>query len=190
MPEFSRRPQLRSLVLVSMILATALSRLLPHPPNFTAVGAMALFAGAHLTSRWQALMVPLGAMLVADTVLELSLPGWGFHTLMPVVYACVATTVWLGSAILKGRVSSFRLGTASLASASIFYLVTNLGMLTWSGPGAFPRTLDGLVATYIAGLPYFGNTLAGTALFGALLFGGFAMLEKRFPVLAPAGSSA
>lgn len=188
MSDSSRRPQLRGLVLVSMIAAAALSRLLPHPPNFTAVGAMALFAGAHLTSRWQALAVPLIAMLVSDTVLQLAVPGWGFHTLMPVVYACVAVTAWLGSTIMRQRVTPTRAGAASLTSASIFYLVTNLGMW-WSGIGAFPRTLDGLVATYIAGLPYFGNTLAGYAFFGGLLFGGWAMLERRFLVLAPAGST-
>jgi hypothetical protein len=33
------------------------------------------------------------------------------------------------------------------------------------------------VACYIAGIPYFGNTLAGDAFYAAAFFGGFALLE-------------
>ena len=57
------------LVLAVMILLAALSRLLPHPPNFSPVEAIALFGGAYFASRAWALLVPLAAMLVSDLVL-------------------------------------------------------------------------------------------------------------------------
>ena len=60
---------LAPLVLAAMIVLAALSRLLPHPPNFSPVEAMALFGGAWYASRRVALLVPLAAMLVSDLAL-------------------------------------------------------------------------------------------------------------------------
>ena len=38
----------RLLAILSAILIAAVLRLVPHPPNFTPIGAMALFSGAYL----------------------------------------------------------------------------------------------------------------------------------------------
>jgi hypothetical protein len=56
----------RTLVLVGMVLVATLARVLPHPPNFTPIGAVALFGAAHFRGRWTALLVPLGAMFLGD----------------------------------------------------------------------------------------------------------------------------
>jgi hypothetical protein len=48
---------------------------------------------------------------------------------------------------------------------------------------SFPRTLQGLLACYLAGIPYFWNTLAGDAFYSAVLFGGLGLAERRFPAL-------
>jgi len=71
----------RFATLVAMILAAAATRLFPHPPNFTPIGAMALFGGAHFASPLVALAVPLCAMLLSDLLL-----GFGVHPVMPFVY--------------------------------------------------------------------------------------------------------
>jgi len=52
------------LVLTSMILLAALSRLLPHPPNFSPIEAVALFGGAYFAKRTWAVAVPLIAMAI------------------------------------------------------------------------------------------------------------------------------
>ena len=59
----------RLIALLSAILAAAALRLLPHPPNFTPIGAMALFGGAYLGRRALAFVAPLAALLLSDAVL-------------------------------------------------------------------------------------------------------------------------
>ena len=59
----------RLVALLSAILVAAVLRLVPHPPNFTPIGAMALFSGAYLGRRGLAFVAPLGAMLLSDAVL-------------------------------------------------------------------------------------------------------------------------
>ncbi len=61
----------RSTVLTGLIFAAAMSRLVPHAPNFTAVGAIALFGGATFEKRWCAVTVPLVAMVISDLLLGL-----------------------------------------------------------------------------------------------------------------------
>ncbi|MBM4167452.1 MAG: hypothetical protein FJ218_11125, partial [Ignavibacteria bacterium] len=39
-----------------LILLAAFSRILPHPPNFTPVSAIALFGGVYLEKRWSILV--------------------------------------------------------------------------------------------------------------------------------------
>jgi hypothetical protein len=179
-PEASRSASIRSLVLASLVLAAALARLLPHPPNLTPLGALALFGGAHFATRRSALAVPLAAMVLTD-VLYFRLEGWELGPMRLVVYGCLAAVVLLGRR-LRGDVRPARVAGASLASALLFFGVTNFAV--WIGGETYPATGAGLAACYLAALPFFGNTLAGHALFGLALFGGFALLERRFPPLA------
>jgi hypothetical protein len=71
---------------------------------------------------------------------------------------------------------------AALGASVLFFLGSNLGV--WAGGVLYPRTLAGLAACYIAALPFFGATLLGDLLYAALLFGGLALVERRFPALA------
>jgi hypothetical protein len=99
---------------------------------------------------------------------------------MPFVYGSVALIVLLGWAIAK-RITPLSIAAAALASSVLFFAVTNFG--TWLASGMYPPTLTGLAACYVAAIPFFQNTLAGDLAFSALLFGGFALLEQRLPVL-------
>ncbi|MCV6605330.1 MAG: hypothetical protein OIF34_08485, partial [Porticoccaceae bacterium] len=56
---------------VLLIVLAALSRLLPHPPNFSPLIAMALFGGAVIADRKLALIMPLLALLLSDLILGL-----------------------------------------------------------------------------------------------------------------------
>jgi len=163
----------RLVFILGLIVAAAVARILPHPWNFTPVGAIALFAGAHLRSRRLAYAVPLAAMLVSDLVI-------GLHPLMPVVYACFALTVGIGR-LLRGRRTPLPVAGATLASSVLFFVVTNFGV--WALGGWYPLNLPGLIACYVAGIPYFRNTLLSDALYTAVLFGGLALAERAFPSL-------
>ena len=164
----------RILTLLTAILAAAALRLVPHPPNFTPIGAMALFSGAYLGRRGAvALVAPLGALFLSDLVL-------GFYRGMPTVYFSVALIVIIGWVALR-RVSPIRVGGAAIASSVLFFVLTNFGM--WLSSGFYPRTLAGLEACYIAAIPFFQNTVAGDLFYAAVLFGGFALLERTVPAL-------
>ena len=172
------------LVLAAMILLAALSRLLPHPPNFSPVEAIALFGGAYFASRAWALLVPLAAMLVSDLVLTSTLGG-SYATYMGgisfwSVYACIALSTLLGFG-LRGKVGGARLLGYSLAGSVLFFVVTNFG--AWLASPFYPQTPAGLSAAYVAGIPFFQWTVLGTLFYSALLFGGFALLRRRVPSL-------
>jgi len=163
----------RLVALLSAVLVAAALRLVPHPPNFTPIGAMALFGGAYLGRRALAFAAPLGALLLSDLVL-------GFYHGMATVYCSVALIVMIGMVALS-RVSPIRVGLAALASSVLFFVVTNFGM--WLFSGFYPRSLAGLEACYVAAIPFFQNTVAGDLFYATLLFGGFKLLELMVPQL-------
>ena len=164
---------IRYIPVVALILIAAATRLIDHPFNFTAVGAMALFAGANVRDRRLAFLLPMLTMLATDFII-------GFHNVMIPVYACFAFTVLLG--VLVGEKQNlWRIGAASVTSSVIFFLVTNLPF--WFGT-RYPYTLEGAMTSYTAALPFFRNELAGDLFYNAVLFGTFALVKMRFPVLA------
>jgi hypothetical protein len=163
----------RLLALLSAIVAAAALRLVPHPPNFSPIDAMALFSAAYLGRRVLAFVAPLAALLVSDAVL-------GFYSSMWVQYVTVALVVLLGWVALS-RVSPLRVGLAAIGSSVLFFVMTNLGV--WLLSGMYPQTLAGLAVCYVAAIPFFQNTLAGDLFFSGLLFGGFALLERALPAL-------
>ncbi len=165
----------RILTVLAAIVAAAAFRLVPHLPNFTPIAAMALFGGAYFGRRWLAFVAPIAAMLLSDAII-------GFHSGMLFVYASVALIVLLGQLALS-RPTVLRVGTAALASSVLFFVITNFG--TWLLSGMYPMTLSGLAACYVAAIPFFQNTVAGDLFYSALLFGGFALLERSVPALRP-----
>jgi len=164
----------RLIALLSAIVVAAALRLVPHPPNFTPIGAMALFSGAYLGRRVVAFAAPLGALLLSDLVL-------GFYHGQAIVYFSVALIVMIGMTALT-RVSVVRVGAAAIASSVLFFVITNFGV--WLLSGIYPRTFGGLEACYVAAIPFFQNTVAGDLFYATLLFGGFRIAELLVPRLA------
>lgn len=163
----------RFYTLAGIVLAAAALRLVPHPPNFTPVAAIALFAGAHFAKRTLAFGVPLAAMVLSDLLI-------GFHSGVLFVYAAFAGIVGLGL-LVRARITVLRVGGAALAGSVLFFAVSNLG--AWAVGGLYPLTGVGLLEAYTAAIPFFANTLAGDLFFAGLLFGGFALAQRSFPIL-------
>lgn len=161
-------PGRRAATVGALIAAAAASRLLPHPPNFTPLAAMALLSGACLPSGSAALAVPLAAMLASDLVI-------GLHDQMPGVYLSFALTVLLGR-LLRRRRRPVAVALASAAASVLFFLLTNLGV--WARGVLYPPTLEGLASCYVAAVPFFRRTFLGDLLYVAALFGGLALLER------------
>lgn len=172
-------------VLGAMIFVAALTRVLPHPPNFSPVEAVALFGGAYFASRVFALAVPLLAMFVSDLALGLVNGGiyWDYFTSVHflAIYGCIALSTVLGFG-LRGKVSGPRVLGYSLAGSVLFFLLSNFAVWATASEGLGACSLS-LGACYVAGIPFFQWTLLGTLFYSALLFGGFALLRQRVPGL-------
>jgi len=165
----------RTILAVVMIALAAALRAAPHPWNFTPVGAMALFSGAMLKDRRLAFAFPLLALFAGDLFVGL------YHfKMMVAVYASFLISVSIGF-FLHERRSVARISVATLAGAIQFFVITNFAV--WAFLTTYPHTRKGLLACYVAGIPFFWNTLAGDASYAVLLFGGFALAERLVPAL-------
>ena len=186
-PDQAPRIALGPLLLAGLIIAAALTRLLPQPPNFSPVIAIALFAGAYFANRRWAVLVPLAAMLVSDLALAATQGGLYLqHLASPValsVYACILLSTLLGFG-LRGKVSGGRVLGGAVAGSVLFFAVTNF--MVWLGTGPTSANVAcqaGLAPCYAAAIPFFHWTLLGTLFWSAVLFGGFELLRRRVPAL-------
>lgn len=163
-----RRPSSTAWALVGVVLLGALLRIardagwLPLPPNVAPISAMAIVSGAFLPRRY-AFVLPLSAMLLSDVVI-------GFYSLpvMMAVYASFAFSNAIGW-WLKPRINVRRVVGASLAGSIVFFLVTNAAV--WAFQAMYPHTLSGLIQAYLAGLPFFRNTVAGDLVYTGVFVG-------------------
>jgi hypothetical protein len=170
----------RTLLALAIVALAAALRIAPHPWNFTPVGAMALFSVAIIRDRRLAFLVPLLALFAGDVFI-------GFHKLMPIVYASFLVSVAIGF-WLRDRRTVGRICAATLLGAVQFFLVTNFAV--WAFGLSYPRNTAGLVACYVAGIPFFWNTLAGDAAYAVLFFGSFALAERLFPAFREPATAA
>lgn len=167
----------------TLIIAAALSRLIPHPPNFTAVGAMAIFGGAYFTRERWLILVPFLALWLSDLLLnnlvyQAYTDGFTLFSVHSLpVYIAFALVVVLSHLFLQKQ-SGGRLLATSLTAAVLFFIVTNLGV--WLSGEIYPLTMTGLIACFTAAIPFFGNTLLGNLFYTGVLFGAIWLINKQF----------
>ena len=150
-------------VLFSFVLIAALTRLVPHPPNFAPITAMSLFAGAYFTRKQLAFIVPLLAMLISDLFL-------GFYTISIFVYLSFALITWMGQQ--KNRVTP----KLVLLGSVLFFLISNLGVWLLY----YPKTIDGLLTCFTLAIPFFATSLMGDIFYSIILVFGFSAVSKRW----------
>ncbi|MEM6317977.1 MAG: DUF6580 family putative transport protein [Bacteroidota bacterium] len=176
---------LRFGIISIFVLLAALSRLLPHPPNFTPIGGMALFGAAYFAKRHLAVIIPLLALWISDLILNNVVYAAYFEGFswigVPVVYLSIIVIALMGTKVLQ-QIKVSNLLVASLLASTLFFLITNLGSW-WVNP-AYTKDFVGVMTAYTAGIPFFLNTLAGDLFFTAALFGGYELVKMRFPAMA------
>jgi hypothetical protein len=155
-----------------LLLVAVLSRLLPHPGwvNFTAVGGALLYFGAR--RPWREMLVPLAALMATDYFLTTYSYHYNF-----VWQGYGGTWAWylmamaLGLILLHAKTTFVRVAAGALLGPTSFFLVSNYA--TWLSGWAFPypHTLSGLAACFAAGVPFYRNDLASTAIVAGLAFG-------------------
>jgi hypothetical protein len=177
-----------------LMVAAALSRVVPHPNNVAPMAAVALFGAAVFRRRWVALVMPFAVLLFSDLLIEIThrlvqgtpweayQRSWGFYSGQWLNYACLLVTVGLGF-LLRNRRTAGAIASVALLNAVLFFLLSNF--LVWAqGSGSmYPKTFQGLMLCYEMALPFFRNSLLGDAFYVTLLFGALALAEARFPIL-------
>ncbi len=146
---------------------TLMVRLLPgHVPNFTPMGALALFTGVYLArySKWWVLM-PLAAMFASDLFI-----GFYEWRIMAAVYGGFLIYSLLGLIVSRYKNAITIFGTGALG-AVLFYLVTNFAV--WAFSGVYTLTLGGLIESYVLAIPFFRSTIIGDLVFTGLFFGAY-----------------
>jgi vitamin B12 transporter len=164
---------------VLLVLLGALSRLIPHPPNFAALGAVALYAGARLPRAW-ALAVPLFAMALSDLVIDFGSGRAAVSAMRLAIYAAFAAIVLAGR-LARERSGPVRLAALATGASLFFFLASNFTV--WLSDALYPKTAAGLALCYAAAVPFLWNTLVADLLATAALFG-LDALSRRERALA------
>jgi hypothetical protein len=178
--------------LLGLMLAAAASRIVPHPPNFAPMTALAVFGGATLARRGFAVAATVGTLFLSDLLLQAThLAGWqpaaGFYSGQWAVYGCTIATVGLGRWIRKGATVP-AIALATLAGAILFFLVTNL-VFVYGSDSMYPHSLRGVITSYEMALPFFRNSLIGGAFYAGVLFGTLGLVENRWPATRVSSAS-
>ena len=158
----------KTLIILLIILIGAFSRIIPHPPNFTAIGAISILGGLYFNKKYLAFLTPIMAMFLSDIILG--------YTPIISVYIAFLTIIPLGIKIRENLTYS-SIFKMSIYASILFFVITNF--TSWLYNPIYPQNLSGLITSYTAGIPFFANTLLGNLFFCFSLFGLYEIISKR-----------
>ena len=146
---------------IGLILILALAKLIPHPPNFTPIIAVAIMSGYFFRNIYLSFAILLISMLLADVFI-------GFYNNMLFVYLSLFLIAFVFFKISK-KINFKNLFVYSFIGSLIFFIISNFGVWALGSPGAYDvaygKNLNGLVECYILAIPFFGNTFLSTLIF-------------------------
>lgn len=168
--------------IVAALLIGIVSRIVPHVPNFTPIGAMAIFTGVLFRNKLGALALVLGTLFVSDLLLNnlvyaeyyegfTLFTGGAFW-----IYGGFAAMIFIAPLLIK-KLKAMPIVITSLLGSVLFFVLSNFGVFLAST--MYSKDLSGLIATYTAAIPFFGGTMAGDLFFCAVMFGAYAMVSKK-----------
>ena len=150
-------------IVIGIIIIAVFSRLIPHPPNFTPITAIALFSIINFKNKYLALSIPIICLFLSDLIIGLSL---------------INLFVYLSFIVISGVGYFFRkINIKSvLTSSLIFFFVTNFGVWLIG----YPNTIEGFISCFVAALPFFGWTIAGDLFYSYSVKFSLNFLEKKY----------
>ena len=143
---------------IGLILALSISRLIPHPSNFTPILAAGVFAGFYFRNFILSIFIVISSMFIGDLVI-------GFHSTMIFTYSSLILAVAIGLLIKKFNFKEILF--SGLSSSVIFFAVTNFG--SWLTLEMYEKNFSGLLQSYFMGIPFFHNTLISTLIYLIIL---------------------
>jgi len=163
----------RNLIITGFIILGVLTRIIPHPPNFTAVGAVALFGGAFFSNKKLSFLIPISIMLISDLIL-----GYSMNL---AVYISFMIMVCCGF-FLKHNQNGLRIINITILGSLIFFIVTNLSVFLTSS--LYLKNIIGLIECYTLAIPFFLNTIIGNIIYALIMFYGFNAIKSKILVKA------
>ena len=89
-----RKINLSFILIISLFIITAFSRVIPHLPNFTPLAALALFGSAHFKNKYYAFLIPLIAVFLSDLFINNKLSKYNKLT-QPLVVDKLDRIIWV-----------------------------------------------------------------------------------------------
>ena len=157
----------RNLVIIALIFLAVVTRLLPHPPNFTPIAGMALFAVNRFSDKRLAFSLPIVCMIFTDIFI-------GFYSITPFVYISIIGICCIG--YFSNKINSITI----LKSSMLFFLISNFGVWLLG----YPNTIAGFISCYTLALPFLINTVIGDLFFYHALNLSFNRIEERYLALS------
>jgi hypothetical protein len=146
---------------IVLILILSFSRLIPHPPNFTPIIAVAIMSSYFFKNIYLSFATLLVSMLLADAFI-------GFYSNMLFVYLSLLLIVFIFHKISE-KMNFKNLFICGFIGSLIFFIISNFGVWVLGSPGVldlpYEKNLNGLVECYILAIPFFGNTFLSTLIF-------------------------
>ncbi len=157
------------LIFFSIILS--LTRIIPHPPNFTPIISAAITAPLLFNSRLYSIALVVMAIFLADLII-------GFHPFQFIIYS-----IFISISLITPIQKKYSLFALMTVGASLwFFIISNFSV--WIIWDMYPKTLDGLIICYTKALPFFKNTLLSTILYTGLILAAFKYLEILKKILS------
>jgi len=156
------------LIILTFLFLGVFTRVIPHPPNFTAIGAIALFGGAFIQNKHFAFLTPITIMLISDLIL-----GYQINI---AVYLSFIIIVGLGM-FLKTNQTLYRIIPITIVASFVFFIITNFSVFLTSS--IYTKDIFGLLECYTLALPFFGNTIVGNMTYTIIMFFAFNKIQNK-----------
>ena len=146
---------------IVLILILSFSRLIPHPPNFTPIIAVAIMSSYFFKNIYLSFATLLVSMLLTDAFIS-------FYNNMFFVYLSLLLIVFIFHKI--GEKMNFKnLFICGFIGSLIFFIISNFGVWFLGSHGVldvpYEKNLNGLIECYVLAIPFFGNTFLSTLIF-------------------------
>ena len=154
---------------IIMMTLLIISRMISDIPNFTATIALIMFTSYLIRDKFQSVLVILVSQIISDLYI-------GIYSSMFFVYGAYVFIALL-SPIIMNKLSFKSVLISSLVTPTIFYIVSNFGV--WITGSTYPLSLDGLIMCYVAGIPFFDETLLSTVVFSVTIYAMMKLIVKE-----------
>jgi hypothetical protein len=152
--------------IIILIGIAILSRLIPHPPNFTPITAIALFSTIHFKNKILTYLIPIIGLFISDLILGLSMVNL-------FVYLSFIVITFIGFKFQK--INNYSI----LLSSTTFFIVSNFGVWILG----YPKTIEGLILCFYMALPFFIYTIMGDLFYSyAMKYGLRYALNKKIVI--------